>query len=322
MYLLCSMQLKMGKDLMLAYRLLVDGQPVAIPTETVYGLAANVYNEDAIAQVFDIKQRPKFDPLIVHCANFEDALDVADNIPEPLAKLAKAFWPGPLTIVVEKNKNIPDLVTAGLNTVAIRVPNHPLTLDLLYGLPFPVAAPSANPFSYVSPTNAFHVLDQLGDKIEYIIDGEECTVGLESTICRFANNEIEIMRLGGLSVEEIEAVSDFPVVVLANKDRENTPGSFKKHYSNNKELVLVENANEIPVLNEGEAAVYFKKPDSKVENQLFLSENGDTKEAAKNLFRVLRELDKDTIFKVYVELAPTTGLGPAINERLKRAAEV
>lgn len=320
-YLLCSMHLKIGKDLELCYRLLVEGIPVAIPTETVYGLAANAFDENAVSKVFEIKNRPKFDPLIVHCATVGDVKGVGKNIPQELLDLAIEFWPGPLTIVVDKSEEIPDIVTAGLDTVAVRIPNHPLTLDLLYGLYFPLAAPSANPFTYVSPTSAFHVLDQLGDEIEYILDGDECEVGLESTIIRMKNDQIEVMRLGGISTEDLQAKTKLNVVLLHDVDREKMPGSHKKHYSNNKKIELLPNGSDTPELDKKEAAITFKKSKSG-DNIYALSENGDINEAAKNLFRTLRMLDIQEITKVFIELAPETGLGPAINERLKRAAAV
>ncbi|MFY0673338.1 MAG: threonylcarbamoyl-AMP synthase [Bacteroidia bacterium] len=313
------MHLKIGKDLELCYRLLVEGNPVAIPTETVYGLAANAFDENAVSKVFDIKNRPKFDPLIVHCATVDDVKSVGKDIPQPLLDLAIKFWPGPLTIVVNKSEEIPDIVTAGKETVAIRIPNHPLTLDLLYGLYFPLAAPSANPFTYVSPTSAFHVLDQLGEKIEYILDGGECEVGLESTIIRMNNDQIEVMRLGGISVEDLQENTDLMVVLLNDKDKESMPGSHKRHYSNNKVIELIPNGGNIPELNDGEAAIAFLK-DTDAKHFYHLSETGDINEAARNLFGTLRMLDKPEYQKVYIELAPEKGLGPAINERLRRAA--
>jgi L-threonylcarbamoyladenylate synthase len=315
------MHLKIGKDLELCYRLLVEGNPVAIPTETVYGLAVNAFDENAVSKVFEIKNRPKFDPLIVHCATIDDVKGVGKNIPQELLDLAIAFWPGPLTIVVNKSEDIPDIVTAGLDTVAIRIPNHPLTLDLLYGLYFPLAAPSANPFTYVSPTSAFHVLDQLGDKIEYILDGGECEVGLESTIIRMKNGQIEVMRLGGISIEDLQAKTELNVVLLNDEQKENMPGSHKKHYSNNKVIELLPHGSDLPELGSSEAAILFSN--TKTGNNIYsLSENGDINEAARNLFSTLRMLDKPELSKVYIELAPETGLGPAINERLRRAAAV
>jgi L-threonylcarbamoyladenylate synthase len=315
------MHLKIGKDLELCYRLLVEGNPVAIPTETVYGLAVNAFDENAVSKVFEIKNRPKFDPLIVHCATIDDVKGVGKNIPQELLDLAIAFWPGPLTIVVNKSEEIPDIVTAGLDTVAIRIPNHPLTLDLLYGLYFPLAAPSANPFTYVSPTSAFHVLDQLGDKIEYILDGGECEVGLESTIIRMKNGQIEVMRLGGISIEDLKAKTELNVVLLNDEQKENMPGSHKKHYSNNKVIELLPHGSDLPELGSSEAAILFSN--TKTGNNIYsLSEKGDINEAARNLFSTLRMLDKPELSKVYIELAPETGLGPAINERLRRAAAV
>ncbi|MGB0431745.1 MAG: L-threonylcarbamoyladenylate synthase, partial [Bacteroidia bacterium] len=200
------------------------------------------------------------------------------------------------------------------------VPNHPLTLDLLYGLYFPLAAPSANPFEYVSPTNPFHVLEQLGDEIEFILDGGDCQVGIESTIIRLENNRIEILRQGGITKAELESKTKLEVVVLDDEKRQNMPGSHKKHYSNNKNVELFENGEKAPNLNQNECALLFSKPQIEIENCFYLCENGDTTEAAQNLFKILRELGKSSFDKIFIEKAPQKGLGPAINERLVRAA--
>ncbi|MBI1184504.1 threonylcarbamoyl-AMP synthase [bacterium] len=316
------MHLKIGKDLDLARRLIMDGELVAIPTETVYGLAANAFNEEAVARIFEVKKRPKFDPLIVHCAHLQAAAELAKEWPEPLQQLAEKFWPGPLTLVVEKQDKIPDLVTAGLPTVGLRVPAHPLTLDLLYILDVPLAAPSANPFTYVSPTTPFHVLQQLGDDIPYILDGEACTVGIESTIVRYNGKAIEILRLGGLSTESIAETVDCEVLVKSGENGQNVPGSFKKHYSNSKRIVLFENGELLPRAGKNEAILFFNKPANMPENSrwFYLTENNDTHVAAAQLFGKLRELDQPEIETIYIEKAPATGLGPAINERLGRAA--
>ena len=195
---------EIGKDISKAKELLERGELVAIPTETVYGLAGNALNVAAIAKIFATKNRPHFDPLIVHVSHFNSINSFASAIPEKAKQLAQEFLPGPLTLLLKRKKIIPDLVTSGLETVGIRCPNHELTLNLLKELSYPLAAPSANPFGYISPTKASHVNDQLGDKIKYILDGGDCEVGIESTIVGFENDKAIIYRLGGLSIEKIE----------------------------------------------------------------------------------------------------------------------
>ena len=316
------MHLKIGKDLDFAHQLLEKGDCVAIPTETVYGLAANALNEQAVLKIFEIKNRPQFDPLIVHCANLKQAESLSSEFPKELKVLAEKFWPGPLTVVVKKAAIIPDLVTSGLDTVALRVPGHDLCLDLLYISDFPLAAPSANPFSYVSPTSAFHVLHQLGDSIEYILDGDNSIIGLESTIVRFHEGNIEILRQGGLSQEEIQEHSIVPVTEASQKGT-NVPGNFKKHYSNAKPMELLASVADIPVLKEGEVVLHYEKPKADTlsgDQHKYLSEDGGYYEAAKNLFAMLRSLDKEEVTKIYAIKAPDQSLGRAINDRLERAS--
>ena len=214
------------------------GELVAIPTETVYGLAANALDSKVVAKIFEVKNRPTFDPLIVHIAYPSEVEKYAAAFPGPARDLAMKFWPGPLTLLLRKRNNIPDLVTAGLNTVGIRCPNHPLTLALLRALDFPLAAPSANPFGYISPTTAQHVQDQLDDKIPFILDGGPCSVGLESTIVGFENGNITIHRLGGLSVEAIEAVVGKVEIKDKSTSNPQAPGQLDSHYAPQKKLIV------------------------------------------------------------------------------------
>lgn len=294
---------------------------MAIPTETVYGLAANAFNEEAVLKIFEAKKRPAFDPLIVHCADFEMVNRISRDFPEVLQRLCMKFWPGPLTVVVEKSDLVPDLVTSGFSTVGIRIPNHTLTLELLAALDFPLAAPSANPFTYVSPTSPEHVAKQLGDQIDYILDGGESGIGIESTIVRYRNETIEVLRLGGLSIENLEAATEVPVTIVDSKDNVSVPGNFKKHYSNRKEIKLYTELPK-PVYSATEVWLYYSRAhcENPTKNCWFLSENGSTTEAASNLFKTLRALDIPEIDTVHVEMAPQHGLGPAINDRLKRAS--
>src|SRR5882672_5472348 len=198
---------EIGKDIAKAATLLRQGKLVAIPTETVYGLAGNALNVEAVTRIFAAKNRPYFDPLIVHVPYPSSAGEYAERIPGKALDLMEQFWPGPLTVLLSKKNIVPDLVTAGLDRVGLRCPDHPMTLALLQSLPFPLAAPSANPFGYVSPTSPHHVNDQLGNEIEYILDGGECKVGVESTIVGFEDDTPTIYRLGGLQVEAIESIT-------------------------------------------------------------------------------------------------------------------
>lgn len=200
------MNTTIGKDITTAKNLLNQGELVAIPTETVYGLAANALNEDAVLKIFKAKNRPQFNPLIIHLPFWKDVVQYVNYIPQAAKLLAMHFSPGPITFLLPRKNNIPDMVTAGSDKVAIRIPAHPLTMQLLKQLNYPLAAPSANPFGYVSPTNAMHVYDGLNGKINYILDGGECTVGLESTIVDFDKENVIIRRNGGISKEEIETV--------------------------------------------------------------------------------------------------------------------
>jgi len=196
-----------------ASRLLSKGKLVAIPTETVYGLGANALDEIAVASIFSAKNRPAFDPLIIHQSSADRILQYASEVPAEAQKLADAFWPGPLTLVLRKQEIISDLVSAGLKTVALRVPDHPLARKVLEQVEFPVAAPSANPFGFVSPTSAQHVAKQLGNRIDFILDGGQCQVGLESTIIGFKGGETTVLRKGGLAIEEIESLLGHAVAV-------------------------------------------------------------------------------------------------------------
>ncbi len=305
-----------------AVQLLLDGKVVAIPTETVYGLAANALNEDAVSSIFAIKKRPYFDPLIVHIGGENEVVKYASYYPELAQKLAKTFWPGPLTLILPKKEIIPDMVTSGLPFVGLRVPNHSLSLQLLKALPFPLAAPSANPFGYVSPTSAKHVADQLGDKIDYILDGGSCEVGIESTIVMFEkNNAPVILRLGGLSVEAIEECIGKVSLNISSYSKPNSPGQLDKHYATRTPLKLV-NELDLNTINRAlTGAIVFNKPidNIPIENQRILSKNKSLAEASKNLFSAMRDLDACHLDLILTEMFPQEGLGLAINDRLRRA---
>lgn len=309
-----------GQDLQLAKQLLTEGQLVAIPTETVYGLAANALNGAAVAHIFAVKNRPQFDPLIVHIPDVQSLSHYAIEIPDQALALANRFWPGPLTLLLKKNPIIPDLVTSGMDTVGLRCPNHELTLDLLKSLNFPLAAPSANPFGYVSPTTAQHVHDQLGDKIPYILDGGPCTVGIESTIVGFENDEPVIYRLGGLSIESIEAVIGKVKVMAHSTSNPKAPGQLKSHYAPHKKVIIGKLEELLQQYPAHCAGLLTFKNDFNSPHQFILSTTGSLEEAAQRLFTGLRELDAMPIDYVLAEYVPNEGLGRAINDRLTRAA--
>ncbi len=313
-----------GTDIERAAQLLSEGELVAIPTETVYGLAGNALNEDAILEIFKVKKRPKFDPLIAHTDSLDKVKSYVTHIPEQAMKLADVFWPGPLTILLEKQKHLPDLLTSGLPTVAIRMPHHRLTQELLKMLDFPLAAPSANPFGYVSPTTAQHVQDQLGDKIPYILDGGPCSIGIESTIIGF-NEESKpvIYRLGGKKVEDIERVVGKVKLKIIHSSDPMAPGMLKTHYAPSKRIVI----GKLDMLikrfqNRKLGVISFHDTFDEIppENQLVLSPSKDLDEAARHLFGALRTMDQKNIDLILTERFPDQGIGQAINDRLKRAA--
>jgi L-threonylcarbamoyladenylate synthase len=298
------------------------GELVAFPTETVYGLGADALNERAVAQVFAVKNRPYFDPLIVHLPNQASARVYAVDIDHRATALMARFWPGPLTLVLRKKPIIPDLVTAGLDSVALRVPAHPVALALLRAVGKPIAAPSANPFGYVSPTTAMHVQELLGDKINIIIDGGPCRVGVESTVCVLTEKEAVILRPGGVTVEEIESVIGLVNVASGHADAR-SPGTLPRHYSPHVKIQLLSPGELFPQPHSGErigAILMTKRQD--VEGYAAveaLSADGNLIEVAANLFAALRRIDSLGLDRVIVESVPEHGLGRAIMDRLRRA---
>lgn len=300
------------------------GGVVAFPTETVYGLGADALNERAVAQVFAIKQRPAFDPLIVHIAQVDAVPRYASGIDGRARMLMQRCWPGPLTLVLPKQPAIPDLVTAGLGTVGLRMPAHPVALSLLRATGTPIAAPSANPFGYVSPTTAQHVQDTLGGKIELILDGGPCPVGLESTVCALSGEEAVVLRPGGLSVEEIEALIG-PVRLPSSTDADpRSPGTLPQHYAPRVPLTLLAPGQAIPQPSPQERVglLSFRPVPAAAAytHQEALSAEGDLLEAATNLFAALHRFDRLGLDRLVVEAVPEQGLGRAIMDRLRRAA--
>jgi L-threonylcarbamoyladenylate synthase len=312
-------------DIQLAAQFLNNEGIVGIPTETVYGLAANAFSERAILKIFDIKQRPTTNPLILHIKNYEELKNVGTDIPEIAHQLAKTFWPGPLTLLVKKQKQISNLVTADQNTVAVRVPNHPLTLELLHSIAFPLVAPSANPFTRISPTKAIHVDDYFDTKIDMVLDGGSCSAGVESTIVGFDQNQVIVYRLGAISIEEIEKITGNVTLLQSGHKKTTTPGMFKKHYAPTTKIILTSNVQqELNLWKDIKIGVLvFQQALQNVPltQQKILSPEGDLKIATANLYNSLHELDSLNLDLIIAERFPDEGLGRTLNDRLTRATQ-
>jgi len=306
-----------------AAQLLRGGQVVGLPTETVYGLTGDGLNPAALARIFEVKQRPLFDPLILHFADASSAFALAEQIPAAALELARHFWPGPLTLVLRKKEIVPDLATSGLPNVALRVPAHPVAQALLRAFGGPLAAPSANRFGRISPTDAQAVRVELGEAVSLILDGGPCAVGLESTVLFLAGDKPVLLRAGGIPLEEIVAVVGPVQQAAPVEDRPQAPGQLKHHYAPRKPLRLVDNAGEIPSRSDigwlafGTETALASFP-GVIEN---ISPTGDLCKAAANFFRALRALDDHPqVDALYALRLPAHGLGLAINERLERAS--
>jgi len=314
----------MGSDISLAAELLSEGKTVAIPTETVYGLAANALDATAVAQIFELKKRPAFDPLIIHLASADHLGDYVKDTGPYFDALYQAFSPGPLTYVFPKQDIIPDIVTAGHPTVAVRFPAHPLCQSLLQKLDFPVAAPSANLFGRVSPTQANHVAGQFGDSLAYILDGGPAQVGLESTIIDLSQEDPIVLRLGGLSLEAIEEVLDRKVpYTRSSSSNPKAPGMLSAHYSPGIPLThgnLDLNLKKVDRQRCGSISFCKKISGIPEKHQRVLSPKGDLKEAASKLFAAMRSFNKNEVDVILAEEFPNEGLGRAINDRLRRAS--
>jgi L-threonylcarbamoyladenylate synthase len=304
-----------------AAQLIQEGGLVAFPTETVYGLGADALNPYAVAEIFEVKNRPTFDPLIVHVADMRQADILVQKFPDKALKLVEKFWPGPLTVVLSKSPMVPDIVTSSMPTVAIRVPNHPLALELIRESGRPIAAPSANPFGQVSPTTAEHVRKSLGNKIGMILDGGPCSVGVESTIISFLEKEPVLLRPGGAPLEEIQALIGPVRVHTTAVEKPLAPGQLPQHYAPLTPMVLDESLESIP---EGKkiGLLTFKEPSDATSFKAVevLSHKGDLREAAANLFAAMRRLDEKGLDLILAHPVPHEGLGRAINDRLYKAS--
>lgn len=313
-----------SKDIQKAISLLENEELVAIPTETVYGLAGNIFSEKAIKSIFSTKKRPFFNPLIVHISGLDQLEIIVSEIPEKAKLLANTFWPGAMTLVLKKQHHIPDIITAGKDTVAVRVPNHPVTLALLEQLPFPLAAPSANPFNHISPTKPAHVARYFKNELKMVLDGGACKNGIESTIIGFENNTPIIYRLGALTIEAIEAVVG--KVEIKNKKEENpdAPGMLDKHYSPLTTTILTTNIiDEIQKHQLQKIGLLTYNSSFKTDSisaEIILSKNSNLEEASSKLYDALHELDHQKLDIIIVEKLPDFGLGKSMNDRLQRAA--
>jgi len=298
------------------------GGIVAFPTETVYGLGANGYNPLAVARIFEVKRRPSFDPLILHVADPADVRKLVKEIPSSAKKLIERFWPGPVTVVLLKEENIPDIVTAGLPSIAVRMPDHPMALSLIKESKCPIAAPSANPFGYLSPTTAEHVREQLGDQVDLILDGGPCTVGVESTIVSFLDGKPRLLRPGGVSLEEIESAIGEVEIRPVKEDRPSAPGMLSRHYAPRTPIVLDWSEKSLDSYKGRRIGLLaFRKPGMSLKfNHIeVLSKKGDLREAAANLFTAIRRLDDLRLDLILAESVPEVELGRAIMDRLRRA---
>ncbi len=304
-------------------RLLREGKLVAFPTETVYGLGADAFNPLAVARIFEVKNRPEFDPIIVHIADLAQLKELVTQVPEAAHRLIEKFWPGPLTLILPKTEKVPGIVTAGLPTVAVRMPAHPVALNLIRAADRPVAAPSANPFGYLSPTTAEHVLTQLDGKVDLILDGGPCPVGVESTVLDLTAEPPTVLRPGGLAVEDIEKVIGPVRVAAGAAGRPRSPGQLSRHYSPRTPLVVFSGRNYPDPGGRRAGLLLFRRPTqapagfAAVE---WLSEAGDVREAAANLFAALHRLDQVGLDIIFAEAVPEVGLGRAIMDRLRKAA--
>ena len=318
------MKTEISTDRTAAVELLRKGDIVALPTETVYGLAADALNAIAVAKIFEAKERPRFDPLIVHLPDRDWLEKVADLFAQDrqlILKLAGTFWPGPFTMVLSKREIVPEIVTGGLNTVAVRLSAHPVFLEIIREFGQPLAAPSANRFGRVSPTTAQHVLDELKNRLPLIIDGGPTAHGIESTIVAIYNGKIDILRRGPITEEQLSKFGK--IDIFSSGGRVSAPGQLPMHYATKTPLRLIEDINSFSPDKNQRVGLLAWNPIESGKNFAVvrcLSEHQDLRQAAANLFRYLRELDAFDVDLIVAEQVPDRGLGAAIMDRLRRAA--
>jgi len=304
-----------------ASEIIRSGGLVAFPTETVYGLGADGLNPVAVAKIFEVKNRPTFNPLILHIEN-EARLSIICTIPnEKVFELIEEFWPGPLTLVLPKKQIVPEIVTGGLSTVAVRMPDNLIAVELIKKCGTPIAAPSANLFGQLSPTRAQHVQKQLGNKIDMILDGGKCSVGIESTILQIEEDEITLLRHGGIPLESIREIIGDVKLHRKKFDRPNAPGQLPFHYSPRTPLLMLTIENIEKHKDKKIGAIFFKGNHSKFNfaKEIILSRSGLLSEAAANLFSTLHKLDDLQLDAILIEPFPLEGLGVALMDRIQRA---
>lgn len=308
------------KNIKIAATVIRKGGLVIFPTETVYGLGANALNPLAVGKIFEVKKRPYFDPLIVHVCDISYLESVCLNVPSAAKKLAQKFWPGPLTLVLPKKNIVPDITTAGLNTVAVRMPSHQTALRLIKEAGVPIAAPSANLFGYLSPTSAQDIKEEIHSAVDIILDGGKCNVGIESTVVK-VEKDIVILRPGAVEIEEIEKIVGKVKVVNKKSKQIESPGQLSSHYSPTTPLKVIKNKKFILPSGKKIGLLAFKKVEKKdiFDAVEILSFNGDLREAAANFFSSLHRLDKAGLDIIYAEEVPKVGLGYAIMDRLRKA---
>ena len=313
------MKTKVGNDIAEVVNLLKSGELVAIPTETVYGLAANFSNEDAVKKIFEVKKRPTSNPLILHVDSIEQIHLYVEEFPRIFQELATKFCPGPLTFLMNKSAIVSELITAGNNRVAVRIPDNVNTLNIIKALGFPVVAPSANLYGKLSPTRAHHVVDQLDGKISYVFDGGECERGIESTIIGIEGTEVVIYRLGSITPEDLgQHIGYLPGLKVHEDKVPITSGMVKYHYAPSTPCSFY-GSNQTYEENVG--FIFISKILEKFpsQNVRVLTESGDLNEAARKLYATLHEMDRQEFSHIYIESAPDQGIGKAINDRLNRA---
>ncbi len=310
------------EDIAYCQELLRNNEIVAIPTETVYGLAGNIYEEEAIKKIFEMKGRPLFNPLIVHIHDISQIDALVKEVPEAARALMNTFWPGPLTLILPKKEGVSDLITAGKSTVGIRMPKHRVTRALLQGLDFPLAAPSANPFTKISSTSSQHVASYFGSKIPAILEGGPCEVGLESTIVGFEAGIPTVYRKGGIAIAAIKECVGQVKLLTKEEKAPVAPGMLLKHYAPSTKLMIsdtvAETIEEHAHLKIG--VLSFFKTNYENCTVKVLSEQKSLDEAAQHLFSALHELDQMHFDLIIAERFPEEGLGISINDRLERAA--
>jgi len=300
---------------------IMKGNIVAFPTETVYGLGADGLNPIAVSKIFEAKNRPSFNPLIIHLCKQSQIHEICNYSDDRIDRLTEKFWPGPLTIVLPKKDIIPDIVTAGHETVAVRMPGHKVALELISMSGTYIAAPSANTFGFLSPTSAIHVNKQLEGKVDTILDGGESNVGVESTIIELIDGKFKLLRPGGLPKEEIELITGSISAGGAVVENPNAPGQLLHHYAPNVPIKFIGEVNTDSINTNRAAGLFFKEDNSGINLPVvrILSQSGDLREAAANLFKYLHELEQEKPDIILAEKIDETGLGIAIMDRLRKA---